>query len=211
LTAPAPTATLSSATSDAPGPDGFRAFATQIQAALDARAAAFFHDRVQLASGTCTEADVQGGIGAAPCTRAGGPWEGFPVGYWRSEGAYISADDASAWVDDLASKVVPGANDQFGGSALRVYALTPTANDAVITAIIQRPPDFGPGGPLRVVRVTKWSFDGTRWRLAGLLVVSVLAEEFLIPCPEALSYQGGEWERFPDRTAPKLEQSPCQI
>jgi len=206
----APGATAPVASEQA-GAGGFRVFAAKMQEALDAQDAAFFQDRVELASGICTDADVRGGIGAAPCTRAGDPWEGFPAGYWRSEGAYLPPAEATSWVRDLAGAVVPEASDQFGGAELRVYALNPTAGAAVITAIIERPPDFGEGGPLRVVRVAHWSYDGTRWRLKSMLVASVLAEEFLIPCPEGLTYFGGEWERYPDRTAPPLDESLCPL
>ena len=108
---PGATATVAS---EQAGADGFRVFAAKIQEALDAQDAAFFQDRVELASGICTDADVQGGIGAAPCTRVGDPWEGFPVGYWRSEGAYLPPAEATSWVRDLAGTVVPDASDQFG-------------------------------------------------------------------------------------------------
>lgn len=210
-TAPSATATAAGATSDAPGADGFRAFAAQIQSALDARDEAFFHDRIELASGICTETDVQGGPGTAPCTRVGDPWEGFPVGYWQSEGTYLTPAEAMSWVGELVDTSLPGASDEFGYGEPGVYALSPIQGDAIITALIERPPNFVEGGPLRVARVTHWSFDGTRWRLKNMLVAAVGAEDFLIPCPEGVSYLRGEWERFPDRTAPRLDQSLCRL
>ncbi|MBI4571675.1 MAG: hypothetical protein HY723_06955 [Chloroflexi bacterium] len=211
---PVATATAPPSATGQPGAEGYRAFASQVQAAADAEDAPFFTERVRLSDGICTEADVAGGIGAAPCDSVGEPWAAFPIGYWRSEGELVSAGDGVAAIASLWERELPGESDDFGGGATQVYALAllDDASEAgwtILTAIIERPPDFGEGDPIRVARVLLWQYDGERWRLRSLLVASVLAEEFLIPCNEALDYTGGSWERFPDPRAPRLSPDLC--
>lgn len=222
-TAPAETTTVPTATvaieptatplGEVGGVEGFRAFAAEIQAALDAQDGAFFHDRAQLQEGICTEADVAGGIGAAPCDTVGEPWQAFQTGAWRSEGFLIPLDEDTTLLDEFWGQARPEFADQFGDGRPRVYALVLDDDEAraILTTLVERPADFAGEGPLRVVRVMSWSFDGERWRLTSLLIANVLAEEFLIPCQGALDYTSEAWERYPDPSAPRLDEELCPL
>ncbi len=225
--APAPTATLPAATATdtaAPtpaqppteelgGPDGFREFAAQIQDALDESDVSFFRERLEPQSGVCSEDDVAGGLGSPPCTEVGEPWEAFPICGWRSECSLVLADEAMSQIADLMEAVLTGESDEFGDAAPAVYALAPVGDTghAVLTAIIERPADFAGEGPLRSNVVLSWRFDDGRWRLTQSMVAAVLGEEFLIPCPEALNYLNGEWERYPDPNAPAGDPVDCPL
>lgn len=209
-----PTATATPDYGEEPGAEGFRAFAAQVQAALDAQDAVFFRDRLQPMEGTCTDEDIALNLLPGVCEELGKHWTAFPVGYWRSEGVLVPAEEALGAVAELWATVVPNAADGFGGASPRVFALTLSQgagedSTTVLTSIIERPPDFAGEGPLRIVRVLHWSFDGERWRLTRLLVASVLAEEFLVPCSEALAYTSGSWERYPDADAPRVGDELC--
>ena len=196
-----------------PGDDGFRQFAATIQAALDNEDDSFFRERLQAMSGICTAENLQLGIGQLPCEFEGQRWEGFPTGFWHSEGGMMPFAVAQSSISVRFDNVLPSASDEFGNGAPRVYALTvgEAETNAVITALVERPPDFAGSGPLRAVRVTSWSFDGDRWRLTFLLRASVLAEEFLVPCEGGVDYLGGVWERYPDRSEPDLSPDLCLL
>jgi hypothetical protein len=98
---------------------------------------------------------------------------------------------------ELFSTVDSSAKDAFGDGGLQVYALDITDDHytAVITAMIERPPNFAGSGPLRVADSMQWSFSGGRWALSGILVAYVLAEDLLIPTEEGKTYFPN-WERY---------------
>ena len=205
---PAPSATaLPSTATPAPGEPAnagsFRAFAAELQAALAASDTAFLDGRIKLTTGTCTQADVEGGIGAAPCTTVGAPWSGFPVGYWRSEGAYNPNFSGSGYLAEIHDAARADLSDAFGDGAARLYAvsLSDTTPATIITLLRERPAGFAGSGPLRLVYVLLWTYEEDRWQATSSLYAAVLSEDFLIPCEAALDYLGGAWERFPDRSA----------
>jgi hypothetical protein len=191
---------------------GFRAFAAQIQQALDANDSSFFAERMLLDRGTCEPADLTPGIGQRPCTAAGAPWEGFRAGFWRSDGFYITGEGAISGFEEFFADRLPDASDDFGDGKLRVYALEPGAEAAaaIVTALIERPADFAGDGPLRVVAVMSWSKVDGQWRWTSLLRAAVLAEEFLIPCEVAVPATAA-WERYPDPTAPRGDPEDCPL
>ena len=200
----APSATALSTSTPLPAePASFRAFAAELQAALDSRDAAFMDDRIKLQHGTCTEADVQGGIGAAPCTTVGAPWSGFPVGQWRSEGGINEDFDGAAFLRHLFDQALPLESDAYGDGSVRIYALSlsDAMSATIITELIARPSSFAGTGPLRIVRAVAWTEDAGNWKATSVLNASVLAEDFLIPCQAGIDYLGGYWERFPDPNA----------
>jgi hypothetical protein len=215
VTTPAPTAAqpvgglpatqTAVASPGAPGIAAFRAFAAQIQTALDQKDTNFFRSRARTQPVTCTaENTPPRGAGGPACVAIGDMFVGFSSGNWRSEGSIIPIDRAMANIERFWDEIVPGATDQFGGSEPRVYATgrmttapgSPQIHTAVITAIIRRPADFVPGGPLRVVLVPQWQQDGNNWVLVGMLLAFVLAEEFLIPAAETQGWVG-DYQRFP--------------
>jgi hypothetical protein len=208
------TATPGPSGSEEPGADGFRAFAAEIQGALDRRDAGFFIERIKPETGTCTAGDLTPGIGQLPCETEGQQWEGFPLGRWRSEGGYVDPAEAPTPID-LHDEALPDDSDAFGDGTVRIHAIATDGMVAhsIVTALVQRPPDFAGEGPLRQVRVQRWTFDSERWRYTGALTANVLAEEFLVPCQEALNYLdaygAAAWERFPDPAAAGPGQELC--
>lgn len=195
---------------EAAGPDGFRAFAAQIEAALDAGDMEFFLDRAEAELVTCT-AENMIGLGGPICDFEGQTYTGFPMGRWRSEGNILPVEDVADFGISLRENALLEASDDFGDGALRIYALSvdETEATAIITALVERPANFAGEGPLRVVRVTSWTFAGDQWRFTFLLTASVLAEEFLAPCPPALDYVIGDWERYPDPAQPAVGEVVC--
>ncbi len=206
----APEPTPTTLTAEAPGAEGFRSFAAQIEAALDAGDMEFFLDRAEAELVTCT-AENMIGLGGPICDFEGQTYTGFPMGRWRSEGNILPVEDVADFGISLRESALLEASDDFGDGALRIYALSVdgTAATAIITALVERPVNFAGEGPLRVVRVTSWTFDGDQWRFTFLLTAAVLAEEFLAPCPPALDYVIGTWERYPDPALPSVGESVC--
>ena len=184
-------------------PGGFRAFAAELQTALANRDTTFLDGRVKLTTGICTEADVEGGIGAAPCTAVGEPWAAFLVGYWRSEGGYNPDFSGSGYLSEIYDTARPELSDAFGDGSARLYALSlsDTRPGTIITSLRERPADFAGSGPLRLVYVLLWTYEEDRWQATSSLYAAVLSEDFLIPCQAGLDYLGGAWERFPDPSA----------
>lgn len=194
--APAETATPP-ADGEASGADGFRQFIPTLQAALDDGDASFLRDRALTEPVVCTAANVApGGLGGPACDFDGQEFDGFTVAFWRSEGAIIPVENAFTDLDTMLTTALPAEGDDFGTGSVQVYALNVRDSfNAIVTAIIERPADFGGEGPLRVSYGTTWSFEGDRWVVTMTLTAFVLGEELLDP-----SSEGGnlypDWERY---------------
>jgi hypothetical protein len=185
------------------GQAGFRTFAATLQAALDRGDIEFFGRRMETTPVTCTAEDLQGGPGGPLCAAAGESFLGFPIGRWQSEGGIVPSPTVLGQLQTVFDTQLPGNADAFGPGNVRVYALDLAGDQqyAIITAIIERPPIFGPGDPLRIANATLWHFAHRQWRLSWDVDAYVSAEDFLAPCPEALDFLGGAWERYPDPEA----------
>lgn len=182
---------------------GFRQFVPRLQQALDERDIEFLAKRMVTTKVVCTAENFgPGTLGGPQCDFEGQSYDGFAVARWRSEGNIVPAFAVLGQLVTVFDTVQSSASDDFGDGRARVYALdlTPDKYHAIITALIDRPPDFGGSGP-RIAIGTSWTFQDGRWRLPSILNAYVLAEEFLIPCNEALDFLGGTWERYPDPSA----------
>jgi hypothetical protein len=198
-----PTSTAAAPTPAGPesdGADGFRQFAVRVlDPAVRARDAAFLRGRMKTQPVVCTEQDLNPqGAGGPVCESAGQRYDGFPSGAWRSEGAIIPVDGAAETFQDFFSRVAAGQSDAFGDGRPEVYATSFGDDHArtVISAIVERPPDFAGSGPLRAAISTSWAFEGGRWVMTDMIVAYVLAEDFLQPTPEGRAYYPN-WERLP--------------
>lgn len=180
-----------------PGDEGFREFVPLLQQALDAGDMAFLTDRAQTVPYVCTEEDFSG-LGNPHCESEGQSYDGFTVGYWRSEGVTAPVASALSPFDTVFSSVQPAANDEFGDGAVRVYALNvgDDDHDAIVTAIIERPEFAGSGPPIRATIGTSWSFAEARWTLTYVVVAYVGSEEFLTPSEEMQENRFPNWERY---------------
>jgi hypothetical protein len=195
---PSPTATAVATNTAvaASGDDaGFRAFAGDIAAAVEAGDAAFFRERMQTVPVDCSTDPNVGQIGGPVCPTPDAMYDGFQTGAWRSEGAIVPADGAAEAFQRLFDEQLPGESDVYGSGEAQLYALNVEsgAYQAAITALAPRPPDFAGEGPLRAVLSTSWVFEDGEWRMALLIIAYVLAEDFLEPNPEA-GYDA--WERY---------------
>ena len=194
------------------GEAGFRRFVPRLQQALDERDIEFLAKRMLITEVVCTAENFgPGSLGGPQCDFEGQSYDGFVVARWRSEGNIVPAFAVLGQLTTLFDTVQPAASDDFGDGKVRVYAidLTPDKYHAIISALIERPPDFGGSGPLRIAIGTSWTFQNGRWRLPSILNAYVLAEEFLIPCNEALDFLGGTWERYPNPGATGPGQDRC--
>ena len=201
---PTPTSTVVPAETPTPpadgetsGADGFRQFVPPLQTALDDGDASFLRDRALTEAVVCTAEDVAPtGIGGPACDFEGQEFDGFTVTFWRSEGAIIPVENAFSDLDTMLATAMPAESDDFGGGSVQVYALNVGDGfDAIVTAIIERPADFGDEGPLRVAYGTTWAFEGGSWMVTSTLTAFVLAEDLLEPSAEGGS-RYPDWERY---------------
>ena len=200
---PTPTVDAPAATStpvpdgEAGGADGFRQFIPAFQDALDQGDGTFLRDRALTQAVVCTADDVApSGVGGPACEFEGQEFDGFGVAYWRSEGGIVPVEGAFSQFDTMFSTALPGQSDEFGDGAVRVYALNVGDSfNAIVTAIVERPADFGDGGPLRAAVGTSWQFQGEAWMVTSTLVAFVLAEELLEPAGVVQPLYP-DWERY---------------
>lgn len=181
------------------GAAGLRGFARQVQAALDARDAAFFRERMKGTDTTCTAADLERiGPGGGPvCTTAGATYRGFLAGRWRSEWETVPAEDALQSLWDIVETAEPSAQDMVGSGQARVHALdvAPGEYRIIATALALRPAKDPHVGPTRVAFSLTAAFEGGKWQLTSLLTAPILGEDLLRPGTEFTSRLTG-WELY---------------
>ncbi len=153
------------------GPDGFRAFAARIAAAVAAGDGAFFADRGLQAEETCDGTEELG-----PCAgqAAGTVLRGIPSAIVQSDAfAYFTPEEYAAVMGEWFGDARGDLADAYGGGAPVLYALAadgPDAHLAIVTAIVQSGP-----ATLRQARILSFQFlDGT-WRLTLDLYATVAA------------------------------------
>lgn len=182
-TASTPVATKPPSTAPEAGGDaGFRAFARVLDTAIARGDVAFIEARFRLETTTCVAYDIEV-IDNPYCDSIGQTYEGLPLGHWRSSGAIVPAANVHALLQERIDQQLRTERDGFGSGEARIGAINvePGAYAAVMTALIPRPANFDPGGPLRVSVGMSWAFEDGRWRMTGALSAGVLAEELLMP------------------------------
>ncbi len=200
---PTPTVDAPAATStpapdgEADGADGFRQFIPAFQVALDQGDGAFLRGRALTQAVVCTANDVApAGPGGPSCEFEGQEFDGFTQTFWRSEGAIVPVESAFSEFETMFSTALPEETDAFGDGSVQVYALNVGDSfDAIVTAIIERPADFGGEGPLRIAVGTSWQFEGDAWMVTSTLTAFVLGEELLEPA-EVVQPLYPDWERY---------------
>ncbi len=186
---------------EAGGMEGFRAFARQIEQAIAVRDSAFFIDRAVLRSETCPDEPQEFG----PCAGqpAGVTVEGIPSGIYQSDaGGYLAPGTFPEELDRYAGAALPGETDQYGDSALVLYALARGEDEgrevfhAITTSIVDTYPTGAPIGSVeREAHIFTFEFQDARWRFTrlGAAVVSRSAADWLSgQCEQRYI----EWERW---------------
>jgi len=173
------------------GLGGFRAFASQIDAAIADSKGRIFIDRAQLSEVTCTGEEELG-----PCTgEAAGMVDGVWQGLWRTDAVGLAPPEQIAFgFESFVADAEVGESDGFGAGSAILYALASgrqgegEAFDAVVTAIFA-----GDEGLERRIAVYQFTFDGERWRLYGVFEAGALYEEWLSgDCTDCYD----QWERW---------------
>jgi hypothetical protein len=198
---PTPTVTPTPTPTDT-DPSDFKEFADLVADVAEEHNTAYFADRVQGETYTCTELDVSGeglgGAGPGLCKEVGQQFDLVLLGYWLSEGIFTRPEAMATDIDDYFRRALPGENDDFGSGDVQLYAIagTPlfgepqpgrTFRAAILTSITS---GAGPTGePARTARGIHFEYVEGRWVIRGMLV----ANEDLLG-PETAPYR--EWEQY---------------
>lgn len=181
------------------GFDGFRAFASEIRAALAARDVDFFIGRARITEVTCAgEAEL-------------GPRAGKPQGtVLRGIPGSVSESDASAIfpVEEYEQSLQRyfGAarddlSDEYGSGSLALYALAHKEREgevvffAIATSIVDiYPTGFPIGSSQREAHAFNFSFQGGRWQFSGETVAVMSGTSVQWLSGESASYYD-QWQR----------------
>lgn len=190
-----PTASATEA-AEADEKEGFRAFASRIEAALAAGDGRFFADRGVEEDLVCA-GDEQVGL----CTDepVGTAFRGIPRGIFQTDAFALSSPDDYA--DDLVewfSNAQPELEDDYGDGTVALWALAykaagdggGEAYQAIITAIVASDVES-----IRQTRTLSFRFLDGRWRLTGEIAAELLqtAEPWL---SGECDYCYDRWERW---------------
>ncbi len=204
---PSPVLTPTASAAPSPGPsdipesggqEGFRRFAEQIAATVDANdapvSAAFFADRGLEVEEVCAGDELLGFCEGKP---AGTVFRGIPGGTAQTDDYHLSSRaELTTALAEWFSSARPFGEDDFGSGAITLYAIAYRPRDefseeayqAILTGFFD---DSDPPG--RQARVLSFRFVEGRWRLAGDLFAGLLftAEPYLKGdcCPDF-------WERW---------------
>ena len=181
--------------SEAGGIEGFRAFAPQIEEAVEVRDTRFFAERARTLGLDCPPQPNE----VAACKDQP---EGTTVQVFEARspfaGDIVTLTDYQAELKGWFEAARGDLSDEYGPGALTLYAIASTnpdssqetEGDAIITAIIDSPGDLL---PRREVRVFGWNFTTSRWEFGW---------ELLAALPGGAQYLSGEckncthWERW---------------
>jgi hypothetical protein len=182
------------------GFDGFRAFAQQIEAAVEGRNVQFFVERARLAELTCTGEEFP-----LPCASqpAGTTLTGIWSRAWASDAsALLSLEEYTLWLEDYFTTALDDLSDSYGSGSLTLYALAHREAEgaellrAITTSIVDRYPAGTPiGRTEREAHVFDFEFEDGRWQFAGEMVAltSVTSLDWLSgDCAECYDH----WERW---------------
>jgi len=191
---PSPTPTVAA---ESAGFDGFRAFATRINEAVQAGDASFFAASAVPTMYTCRGGDADYFAPACEGQPAGSTVQAFTLSSVPGEGAFVTSNYFEEVLADWLARGRPDLSDESGDGRLSLYALVHRpASDfvpgervavteayiAIVTAIVG-PSGPPPGGiivePLlqgpyteRQIRLLNWQFLDGRWRLTSSAVSS---------------------------------------
>lgn len=179
-------------------PATFRAFVELVDSRLQSGDVSLLTERMVTERVVCRAEDITPEVGNEyQCQQVGQTYDGFDWGAWGSHGIVLPVDKAVAMIDQLPLDVVNDASDRFGNSSLRVYAINGGEwKTTVLTAIIERPPEFAGTGPLRVALAAEWIYQDDRWLLERITTAWILAEDFLEPSDEVRAAMFPDWEPF---------------
>jgi len=191
---PVPTAGPTPAESG--GEDGFRAFAVQIEAALDAADGSFFAGRGLEEDLVCAGDEELG-----PCAgqAAGTAFRGIPRGIFQSDAFFLTSPaEYEADLQEWFAGDHPELDDDYGNGAVALWALAykaaerrgEEAHQAIITAIAT-----SGGDSVRQARTLSFRFVDGRWRLTGEIAANLpqTADAYL---SGECDYCYDRWERW---------------
>jgi hypothetical protein len=189
------------------GFDGFRAFATRINEAVQAGDASFFAASAMPTMYTCRGGDADYFAPACQGQAAGATVQAFPLSFVPGEGAFVTLNYYEDALADWLARSRPDLSDQYGDGRPALYALVhqppsefyEEAYIAIVTAIVVDPMGVAIGQ--RQIRLLHWQFLDGRWRLT--------ADKQSADPPLIADWLGGisgdflygRWERWED-TAP---------
>jgi hypothetical protein len=184
----------------AEGFDAFRAFADQIEAALERRDAAFFVERALPTELTCTGEELP-----LPCAGqpAGKTISGIPSRAWASDASsLLEPEEYALWLEDYFDTPLPDLSDEYGSGSLTLYALAHSQTEgkevfrAITTSIVDRYPTGTPIGQTeREAHVFDFVFEDDRWQFVGetVALTSVTSPDWLSgSCATCYDH----WERW---------------
>ena len=192
--------------SSAPSPDtaavgeadpvDFREFGSFVARALAERDTAFFADRVEGETFTCTESDVDGIdlaiVERGLCQEVGQQLDLVCVGLYRSEGSCGHPERLVTRIEEYFAAVLPTEEDEYGTGDIRLYAIaltrSPEPLDTAILTAITSPS----GERSRTVLGIDFEYVEGHWVIRSMLVANVLAEELLTPDTPHYS----DWEPY---------------
>jgi hypothetical protein len=184
----------------AEGFDAFRAFADQIEAALERRDAAFFVERALPTELTCTGEELP-----LPCAGqpAGKTISGIPSRAWASDASsLLDPEEYALWLEDYFDTPLRDLSDEYGSGSLTLYALAHSQTEgkevfrAITTSIVDRYPTGTPIGQTeREAHVFDFVFENDRWQFVGetVALTSVTSPDWLSgSCAACYDH----WERW---------------
>ena len=166
------------------GMDGFRLFAAQVEAALQAGDEEFFVQRAETSSLVCPNEFEPRCSGQADGSSVEGVW----LAHWQSEGSLLTPEDfraeVSSYLDSLSAPIL--------------FALATDSRETG-SLIGREPPVFfaiagEDGDALDLVRVFEFGFAEDEWRLRVMMTVPGVGEEDWVSGACADCYE--EWERW---------------
>ncbi|MGE0601125.1 MAG: hypothetical protein AB7J35_15585 [Dehalococcoidia bacterium] len=183
-------------TPDANTDAGFRAALEQLNKELAGGSLDAFIARLKVIDYTCKASDVTPGLGQPECATAGEVIRAFETGNWRSEGGLRKVESVIANLKERQAGFEVAKSDDYGSSALRIFAFDPTTHTAVVTVISKCLPQYQcPSGVQRLVWVPSFEYQDGRWMISKLLFAYVLGDDFLDPSAEGKNVMP-DWEKF---------------
>jgi hypothetical protein len=165
--------------------EGFRLFAEQIEAALQAGDEEFFFQRAETSSLVCPNEFEPRCSGEADGSSVEGVW----LAHWQSEGSLLTPEDFRTEVSDYLDSL----------SAPILFALATDSRETG-SLIGAEPPVFfaivgQEGDPVDSVRVFELRFAGAEWRLRVMMTVPGVGQDDWVSGACADCYEDWEpWE-----------------
>jgi hypothetical protein len=154
------------------GFDGFRAFATRIEVAVEEADTSFFAAAAGLTAYTCMGGDADYYAPACQGQAAGVTVQAFPLSSFPGEGSLITVAQYEGALQDWFDRAQPDLSDEYGVGRPALYALAyqppsefyEEAHVAIVTAIVA---PMGVAVGERQIHLLHWQFLDGRWRLTA--------------------------------------------